>query len=92
MKGAETCSMGGPFVIPEFFIGSIVVNPELIHEIQCGGSPIVSQQGADVSVIAGWITVLAEGPVAVVRPQTVYSPAIIWPGSWIGVPELGLQQ
>jgi len=92
LQCAVASSMGGPLVLPESFVTFVVADPVFLHERQGGTSALRVQQVSNVRVITARITVFGIGAIAVVWPETVYSPAIAGTRRRMRVPELCLSQ
>ena len=79
-------------MLPERLIFALVIFPVGVHVIEEGGGAGGCDDGADVGVGASGVAVGVEGAIAVVRPETVYSPGLRGTGGRVGVPELGLRR
>ena len=60
--------MFSPFVLPEGLVGTVLVLPVDVHEVQDIVTAGCLEDLGDVRVLAGLIAVLVEGAIAVVRP------------------------
>ena len=92
VEGGDAGAVLAPLVLPEGLVVALVVLPVLLHDLEglvgAGGL----QDLGDVGVGAARVAVGFVGAVAVVRPQAVQGPGVVWAGWRVCVPELGLQE
>jgi hypothetical protein len=92
VEGGDAGAVLAPLVLPEGLVVAFVVFPVLLHDFQglvgAGGL----QDFGDVGVGAARVAVGFVGAVAVVGPEAVEGPGIIWAGWGVGVPELRLEE
>lgn len=84
--------MGGPLVLPELFVLTVDVDPEVLHERQRATSTLSGQQASDIRVFTARVTERGKGAIAMVGPETVNSPAIAGTCGRVRVPELCLEK
>jgi len=92
VEGGDACAVFAPLVFPERLVVALVVFPVLLHDFKSFVGSRGLQDFGDVGVGAARVAVGFVGAVAVVWPETVESPAVVWASWGVGVPKLGLEE